>query len=55
MSEEPTTCELDHDPKPWLSYTMQTGSAGGWRGQDNFKPRDGYCQDLKCYEEGRHK
>lgn len=43
----------EHDPEPWLSYTMQTGSAGGWRGSDRFAPREGYCQDQLCYAKAR--
>lgn len=43
------SCGTEHDPEPWLTYTMQTGSAGGWQGQPKFKPRAHYCRDLDCY------
>lgn len=38
-----------HDPAPWVTYTMQTGSAGGWAGSSRFMPRPGYCQSQTCY------
>lgn len=44
-----TPCGTAHDPEPWLTYVMQTGSAGGWSGRPKFIPRAGYCQELDCY------
>jgi hypothetical protein len=41
-------CGLEHDPKPWVSYTMSTGQ-NGWGGQEKFSPRPGYCQEVDCY------
>lgn len=46
-----TACNTLHDPEPYLTYTMQTGSAGGWAGSPKFKPREGYCQDQTCYDQ----
>jgi hypothetical protein len=41
-------CGTEHDPEPWVSYTMMTGQTG-WRGQDRFTPRPEFCQDIDCY------
>lgn len=48
-----TPCGHPHDPEPWVSYTMMTGSAGGWRGQEKFSPRPSYCQELECYQKAK--
>jgi hypothetical protein len=52
MTEHSTGCTVQHDPEPWVSYTMMTGQMG-WRGQEKFKPRESYCQDFDCYVRAR--
>lgn len=42
-------CTKNHDPQPWVQYTMQTGQAGGWAGAWKFRPRSEYCQNERCY------
>lgn len=42
-------CGKEHDPEPWVTYTMSTGQ-NGWTGSEKFVPRAQYCQDFDCYQ-----
>ena len=49
-SPQRVSCDMKHDPHPWVIYVMAASCQTSWR-KRMFKPRSGYCHDIEHYYE----